>query len=266
MSTNIPITFAQISDCHLYADQQAIHYGYDVYANLREVLSVIKKNKAIEFIIFTGDLSQDHSEQSYLNFVAAVNSIAIELPIYFLAGNHDDEEYLNRFLNGKPFVNDKVIELAHWNINLIKSKSESPAGFVDCQKLDNLLNANKSADNAANKFQLLMMHHHAIDVGYFIDKHGLINKAEFWQCLAKIKNVKAIACGHIHNALTITPEVSGYSVPLYTCPATSIQFDPNAETVKNANKGAGYRVFTLHDSGYLDSHAYFIKPSGCELK
>jgi len=265
MSTRSPVTFAQISDCHLYADKQAIHYDYDVFANLCEVLSVIKKNKIVEFIIFTGDLTQDHSEQSYLNFVNAVNSLSIELPIYFLAGNHDDEEQLHRFLKGKPFDSAKVIELAHWNINLINSKSESPAGFIDCQKLDNLFKANGNTDKLPEKFQLLMMHHHAIDVGYFIDKHGLTNKAEFWQHLAKLKSVRAIACGHIHNALTILPEVSGYSVPLYTCPATSIQFDKTFYTVKNANKGAGFRIFTLYDNGDIDTQAHFIEPKGLRV-
>ena len=104
-----------------------------------------------------------------------------------------------------------------------------------------------------------MMHHHPIDVGYFIDRHGLTNKEDFWHCLGDDSQIKGIACGHVHNALTILPSESGYTIPLYTCPATSIQFDQKANTVANANKGAGYRIFTLHNDGKIVTQAHFIK-------
>lgn len=247
-------TFAQISDCHLYADRHALHYKANVFDNLVAILIDIHHNQTIEFIVFTGDLTQDHSELSYQNFVLAVKQVKINKPIYFLAGNHDDESLLSEFLSCKAFCRNKTIELAQWDIHLIKSKSDTPAGFVDCNQLNSLL----SNKDKSNKFQFIMMHHHPIDVGYFIDRHGLTNQTEFWQTLARLNNVKGIACGHVHNALTLLPEVSGYSTPVYTCPATSIQFDPISDTVKNAQKGAGYRTFTLHKNGDVEAQAYFI--------
>lgn len=251
MSTQV--CFAQISDCHLYSSKTALHHGADVYANLRVVLQAIKAQKQIEFIIFTGDLSQEHSQQSYQNFVDAVQQVNIDIAIYFLAGNHDEPHLLNKFLNDSPFCADKVIELSHWSIHLVDSKSDTPAGFVSTQQLAQL-----STHNQQNKAQLLMMHHHPIDVGYFIDRHGLNNKTEFWQYIAQLGNLKGIACGHVHNALSILPEHSQAKVPVYTCPATSIQFDQTAPTVANANLGAGYRIFTLLANGKFTAQAKFI--------
>jgi Icc protein len=253
--TTTAIRFAQISDCHLFSDRKTLHHGANVFDNLCAVLKAIKQEQQIEFIIFTGDLTQDHSHQSYQNFVDAVHQVNIEIRIYFLAGNHDDQQLLHQFLVGKPFCQDKVIKLTDWSIHLVNSKSNTPAGYVSEPELKQLL-----TDTDPTKSQLVMMHHHAIDVGYFIDNHGLNNKTEFWQYMAQIKNLKGIACGHVHNALAFFPEHSPLMVPLFTCPATSIQFDQDANTVANANKGAGYRVFSLLADGTFNTQAYFIHP------
>ena len=246
------LCFAQISDCHLFSDQKALHHGANVYDNLCAVLNAIKAQKHIELVVFTGDLTQDHMPQSYQNFADAVQQVNIEIPIYYLAGNHDDPQLLTEFLFHKPFCQDKVIQSSHWSIHLVNSKSETPAGFVDTQALGQL------SVNNNNKAQFIMMHHHPIDVGYFIDRHGLTNQAEFWQSIAQLKDLKGIACGHVHNAISILPEQSQLPVPLYTCPATSIQFDQTADTVANANQGAGYRVFHLYSNGEFRTQAHFI--------
>ena len=249
------VRFVQISDCHLFSDREALHYGANVFDNLCAVLREIKRDQQIEFIIFTGDLTQDHSQQSYQNFVDAVHQVNIGVRIYFLAGNHDNRQLLHQFLVGTPFCEDKVIKLADWSIHLVNSKSNTPAGYVTEQEFNQL-----SINSVPDKSQLVMMHHHAIDVGYFIDNHGLNNKIEFWQHMGQIKNLKGIACGHVHNALSFFPKHSQLMVPLFTCPATSIQFDQDADTVANANMGAGYRIFSLLADGTFNTQAHFIHP------
>lgn len=234
------LVIAQISDCHLFADKAALHCGVNVYQNLLAVFNDIKADKDIELIIFTGDLTQDHSVQSYQLFVEAFVSSQLTLPVYFTSGNHDDPALLNRYLTQAPFCGDKLIETKNWQLIMLNSKSDTPAGKVKKQQLAVLSKViNK------DKFQLVFMHHHAIPVGYFIDKHGLKNSESFWQVIDKFDSIKAIACGHVHRALTLLPEVTQKSTVLYTCPATSIQFDPQADTVKALPQGAGYRLFYL---------------------
>lgn len=246
-------SFAQISDCHLYGDKAALHYGVNVYLNLCNVLELIRNDPAIEFIVFTGDLTQDHSEQSYQLFYDAVKFIQVSKPIYFLAGNHDEPALFDKYLSAEPFQNIRTIANENWQIQLLGSKSATPAGVISDEESSRLLNVIDKS-----KFQFILMHHHPIDVGYFIDKHGLNKKESFYQTLNQINSLKAIGCGHIHNAFDLTLDIGTKSIPVFTCPATSIQFDIHASTVENSGKPAGFRIYELHDDGLINSRVIFI--------
>jgi len=242
---------AQLSDCHLFADVHATHFGAPVYENLIAVLRAIHADNTIDAIVFTGDLTQDHTQASYLNFVDAVRISGIEKPFYYLAGNHDDWQLLNDCLSSEVFTVSKLIESGSWQVILCDSKSDTPAGVVDQAEYlqwRQLINPNKS--------QLVFMHHHPIDVDYFIDRHGLNDKATFWQQIKSFPSIQAIACGHIHNALEIVDD-SG-EVTLYTCPATSMQFNKSHDDVSAASIVPGYRTFDLLENGQIHSQVFYV--------
>jgi Icc protein len=259
-----PVVLAQITDSHLFSSPTGLHHGHNVLENLKKVLLSLCDNSDIDVIVFTGDLTQDHTEQSYQNFVDCVHTCEITVPIYYLAGNHDEPVLLDKYFAGSPFLPNKDISFSHWQVQLVDSKSATPAGYVSQQAFVQL----KTVIDQ-HKHQLLMMHHHPIDVGYFIDKHGLQNKADFWHGINEYSNIKAIACGHVHGAMQfikpLTRQVNKTSkktfmlksakvpetVTLYTCPATSIQFDPDVDGVAALVKGPGYRLFYLHADGQL---------------
>lgn len=253
---NNPLIIAQISDSHLFADEDSLHCGKNVYQHFVSVLAEIKQNKAINYLIFTGDLTQDHSEESYQLFARAIKQNNISVPVLFLSGNHDETELLNKHLINAPFLSDKLIQNNEWQILLVESKSkviEGPAGQVD---EDELLKISGSIDN--KKRQLIFMHHHPVDVGYFIDKHGLQQADLFWKTINNHASISGIACGHIHRALTLFPDVSTGNVTVYTCPATSIQFDPLANSVQALEQGPGYRLFYLDDQKNITSSVHYI--------
>lgn len=230
-----------------------MHYGVNVYLNLCNVLEQIKKDPTIEFIVFTGDLTQDHSEKSYQNFNDAVQLAQISIPVYFLSGNHDEPELLNTYLCSEPFQNIRTISNETWQVQLLHSKSATPAGVITDEENTRLVHA---VDQS--KHQFILMHHHPLDVGYFIDKHGLNNKECFYQTLNQISSLKAIGCGHIHNAFDLTLDIGKKSIPVFTCPATSIQFDINASTVVSSGKPAGFRIHELHNDGLINSRVIFL--------
>lgn len=275
-----PIVLAQISDSHLFSSFDGMHHGHNVFVNLKKVLLSICHNPKIDYVVFTGDLTQDHSEQSYQNFAGLVRECGVAIPIYYLAGNHDEPGLLAKYFAAAPFSSDTSIEHPHWQIQLVDSKSATPAGYVSEQALAKLQSAIKQG-----KHQLVMMHHHPIDVGYFIDKHGLQNKADFWQAINDYDNIKAIACGHVHSAMqlskesepvkvvnvtnainaskaikavTTQPTAVNKAVTLYTCPATSIQFDPSVDGVAALAKGPGYRIFNLSADGNLHTDVVYL--------
>jgi len=269
---NDTLKIAQISDTHLFSDKNSLHCGANVYTNLVNVLQHIKQVEMPDAIIFTGDLTQDHTRGSYQQFVNAFQQANIQTPVYFIAGNHDEHAELNHYLLKAPFNKAKNIlhQGSEWQILLVNSKSENPSGYINKSALKEL---EENID--PDKKQLIFMHHHPIDVGYFIDTHGLKNKNDFWQYIQPFKSIKALACGHVHNAISLLPvllpvlvpvtmsspvnkpkhtvnyktEQTDYPLPLYTCPATSIQLDTLANTSKCNGQGAGYRVFELHNDG-----------------
>jgi Icc protein len=244
-----PLVIAQISDCHLFAEPQQLHCKVNVYQNLVMILHQLSKNSIIDLIVFTGDLSQDHSDKSYQLFSDAVRQAKITAPVYYLAGNHDLTAQLNQYLNGVPFCQDKQFERENWQILLLDSKSATPAGRVSqasFDKLAQLIDKEKS--------QLIFMHHHPLDVGYFIDRHGLENKTQFWQEINAIPSIKGIACGHVHRGMTMTTERAS----VYTCPATSIQFDPAVDGVSALDVGPGYRLLQLTQQGEISTELYYL--------
>jgi Icc protein len=255
------LVVAQFSDCHLFSEKNGLHHEVNVLENFKSVLASISSNPTIDYVVFTGDLTQDHSERSYQQFVEAVTAANIDVPLLYLAGNHDEHDLLAHYLVGNPFKGTKRIDSDFWQLQLINSKSSTPSGFVSEQAFTVL---NESVD--LNKHQLLMMHHHPIDVGYFIDKHGLINKKEFWHNIEQHNrqsdSVIAIACGHVHRANVINtkehfsiknPNRLQRGIDVYTCPATSIQFDPDADNVSALALGPAYRLFYLYPDGTVNS-------------
>ncbi|MFB0979481.1 MAG: metallophosphoesterase [Alteromonadaceae bacterium] len=243
---------AQITDCHLFSQTDGLHYGANVYQNLVAVLREIKSQTDIQVIVFTGDITQDHSEASYQLFVEAVLNSEINIPFYYLAGNHDEHELLDKYLSVPPFKSDKLINDPNWQVVLLNSKSDTPKGLVT---QSDLLALESIVDE--RKHQLLMMHHHPLDVGYFMDKHGLVNQTQFWQTINKFPSIKGITCGHVHQSLTLYSNHTP-SIPLFTCPATSIQFDTSKTSGASNGQSAGYRIFSLFPGGKVNSDSYFL--------
>ncbi len=239
-------TVAQFSDCHLFSDKSSKHFGANVWQNLTQVLTDIASRKNIDCAVFTGDLTQDHSELSYQYFVEAVAQAQFSIPVYFLAGNHDDKKMMAKYLTAPNFQTNSTISHDFWQLQLVDSKSDTPSGLVSQKSLTELA---QRIDN--NKFQLLMMHHHPVNIGYYIDKHGLINQQTFWQTINQLNDanmtIKAIACGHVHRA----SQLSKHQVDIYTCPATSVQFGEAKE--KMASIVPSYRLFYLNSNGTMTS-------------
>lgn len=241
-----PLVIAQFSDCHLFADQQAEHLGANVWQNLTRVLADIAQRNNIDYAIFTGDLTQDHTEASYQHFANAVKQAKIAIPVYFIAGNHDDRNLLTKHLIAPEFDTNKTISHDFWQIQLLDSKSDTPSGLVSQSSLQSL-----SQHIDKRKFQLLMMHHQPVDVGYYIDKHGLLEQDTFWRAITQLNkssmNIKAIACGHVHRAV----HLAKLNIDIYTCPATSVQFGDTKEKVDSILPS--YRLFYLESDGTLSS-------------
>ena len=102
------------------------------------------------------------------------------------------------------------------------------------------------------------MHHHPINVGYFIDRHPLVNQDMFWHSVGQLSKLQGLACGHVHQGGLLSKEHTLKACDVLTCPATSIQFDPTKETVAALALGPGYRLIELHDDGRYDTRLIYL--------
>lgn len=251
-----PIIIAQISDSHLFASKQGLHCGVNVFDNFIRILAELSAVKNLSAIFFTGDLTQDHTQASYELFNQALADSLLTVPCYYVAGNHDDAKLLTQCLLNNNVVHERFAEFNQWQVLLLNSKSETPAGLV---AKDDLARLNEQLVQVSETtHQLIFMHHHPHDVGYFIDRHGLKNQHDFWRVVNQGAQVKAIACGHVHRGQTYWPSESTNQIPLYTCPATSIQFDPNVDKVAALPLGPGYRLFTLNADGTHKTSLHYL--------
>lgn len=247
------IHIAQFSDTHLFANQTQLHVGANVFENLKRVLLSLAANKAIDIIIFTGDLTQDHTVESYKNFADLIINTPINKPVYFLSGNHDEPLLMAEQLVDFPFCSDNLIETEHWQLFLLPTKSDTPAGVVEKSALEAV-----KTKSAYNKYQWLFMHHHPVNVGYFIDRHPLLNQDDFWQAVSKQTTLRGVCCGHVHQGLDLLKEETGKLCDVLTCPATSIQFDPSIDGVAALPLGPGYRLLELRNDGSYHSDIVYL--------
>jgi Icc protein len=244
-----PVHVVQFSDCHLLADIHGKHLGANVYEHLARVLNDIKQLPIIDAIIFTGDLSQDHSLASYQHFKVLVEHTNLPVAVSIVAGNHDDITLIKQQLNTDAFSFETTLQIGSWQVNLVDSTTDSPDGFINISQLEKQLSAT-TAD-----YQLLVHHHHSLDVGYFIDRHGLINQQQYWQCCHQFPNLKAVLCGHVHQAIDLRSE---QGIAMYSCPATSVQFAKHPMNCEAAQCIPGYRLFTLTPTGEITTQIRYV--------
>ena len=85
------LRFAHITDCHLFSQLDECYFGVNCCDSLRLVLADLAQH-TLDFVVFGGDLTQDHSFASYQLFAQLVQEARLPCPVLWLPGNHDELE------------------------------------------------------------------------------------------------------------------------------------------------------------------------------
>lgn len=206
----------QISDCHLLADLDGEYQGVKPGRYLQCAIKAIASSKQQpDALILSGDLSQDHSAQSYQLLARLLAPLSC--PVLVLPGNHDDYDQLHWLTGQAPLVAATALELANWQLLLLDTKGDTPAGVFDVSRRKALAQRFQQSDTS---HFWLFSHHHPLPVGSAIDKHGWQDAAPFWQLLATEPRVQGLAHGHCHHAYSKQHQ----AIHLVGCPASSVQF------------------------------------------
>ncbi|MBB3062052.1 metallophosphoesterase [Microbulbifer rhizosphaerae] len=233
----------QFTDPHIGGRPDYQLLGLDTGHTFDEVLRAIEREQSdADILVATGDISANSSEGSYRRFLQKMQRV--EIPWYWLPGNHDNPARMNRVAPGR---HPEVVSLGDWRLLLLDSslRGQICGGLDDSQleRLEELL-----ALHAAHPLMILM-HHQPVQVGSaWIDGHMLRSgRDRFLQLIGDNPSVKAVVWGHVHQQFDSRLGHIG----LHATPSTSVQFTPGSGPFSVDEKMPGYRWFELrNDGGY----------------
>lgn len=251
------VRIAQITDTHLLANIEDDMRGVKTWYSLQKVLAEVQEYQP-DCLIFTGDLAHEGEQEAYRHLMDFIQSI--QIPSYWLAGNHDDPQLMSEILKGKYLHKDKSVSFKNWQLLLLDSFLENPEygeGKISDAQLTWLMS---ELEQHSEKFVAIALHHHVVLSGIdWLDQINVINSSEFWQIVMQYPQVQTVFFGHMHLEL----EVQVNHVKCFGTPATCTQVTPPNYEV-NPHKiqywqQPGFRLFDLEDDGIFKTKVHRIQ-------
>lgn len=226
----------QITDTHLHADPEA---RSRVGMPLRQLHAVVAhaRRQRPDALLVTGDVSEDMTPASYRHAVDAFDTLGC--PWSWIPGNHDRPEAM---VEQREFLDE--VELGSWRLVGLDSRVDGhPHGALGQAQLQALAERLVGDERPT----LLAVHHPPVAIGSaWMDAIGLEDREALWQTLAPHTQVRAILCGHIHQAFSHRHDRAQGEVSVHGCPATTDQFLAGSThfALDEASR-PGYRVIDL---------------------
>lgn len=233
----------QISDCHLFADDEHVKNAIKPRASLRRVLATAITERFPDVVIASGDLAQEPTHDVYQNFKDELHKFSAT-PQLVIPGNHDNGELMHKFFD------IELISVKGWTfIPLATYQAGLVPGYVSPKALE-LLQANLADVSQPN---LVVGHHPIFDVETsWLDKHKVGNHEAVFKILHSSPHTKAYLCGHVH--LEHDQELDG--VRQITTPSTCWQFAPQASSFRLDNLTPGWRWLELFPDGSIQTKVH----------
>ena len=255
MSRKDPVlTVLQISDTHLHAAADSRMRGVTTYATFLAVLEKAQRDPRwpVDAILATGDIVQDESRAGYERFRSALEPLGV--PVYCIPGNHDDPALMGEILMSGSFQLGGELRHGAWSVVLLSTfLAGEDAGGLGPARLSGL----KQALHAhAGQHILVAMHHHPLPMGSaWLDGVALRDAQAFWKVIDAHSDVRAVVCGHVHQASDRTRN----RVRFMSTPSTCAQFLPSSEFFALDERPPGMRWIELYDDGRIETEVTWVR-------
>lgn len=235
------LVIAQLSDLHLTGQM-----GTD--PSYQRFLSCLQGAvRHAQFLLLTGDLVNDGKQEGYDWLFSALNNTGLEYAC--LAGNHDvtvvkhphlpypKRQFLPTAMDNR-LIKRQCVVLGDWRLVCLNSaKAGCEYGELTTQDLWWL-----EQQLATAMPTLIALHHPPIKVGSaWIDTLKLCNHEAFLKLIQRFDHVRAVVCGHVHQAHTYSQD----HFNILTCPAVSRQFLPFSDEFAIDTRPSGFRLLAL---------------------
>ncbi len=240
------IHLLQLTDTHLFAPKDGCLLGVNTAESFSAVVEdIINTHVEFDAILATGDISQDHSHESYVRFVEGIKPL--KQRCYWLPGNHDYKPEMFSVLPTPQVVCEPHVVLNdHWQVIMLDSQvSGVPHGRLNHEQLALLDNA---LQQHPDKWSLIILHHHPVLAGsQWLDQHTLKDSQDFWDVVTRYDKVSGVLCGHIHQELDVMRE----GVRVLATPSTCVQFKPQSSQFCVDTRSPGWREIELCADGQI---------------
>lgn len=258
MQSNGTLSVLQLTDLHLFAKEGTCLLGIDTMQSFCAVVNKIKElNRFFDFIIVTGDISQDYSAESYQLFSELISPLKGH--IFFLPGNHDDGPLMYRMLGHYGINTNKHIVSGNWQFILLNSEVYGVAhGWLQREELDFM---QECIYQYPDLYTVICVHHLPRLVGSrWLDTQTMHNQDEFNSIIHRLnhtKKIKLVLSGHVHQEY----DCMHGDIRYISSPSTSIQFAPQSCYFALELKGPGFRYLTFHSDGNIQTDVYRLDDS-----
>jgi Icc protein len=247
LGQNKTLKVLQFTDTHFFKDPSHKLLGVETSSSFAEVYKAANLSHGTpDFYLFTGDMSQDETEESYRRLAEAMH--AADAPCYFLPGNHDRRQEMERGLifPKSHFKIDRQVIKGNWQIILLDSLIEGEVGgHLDSNELKFLQNC---LESHSELHALVCLHHHPVPMGaQWLDQIGVDNGKEFMNLISEFEQVKGVLWGHVHQEFNAMHN----GVTLMATPSTCVQFKARSNDFGVDAVPPGFRWLELDPDGTI---------------
>lgn len=237
-----PLSVAQVTDLHLFANEDQELLGVSTTQSFQAVIERLSLQPQLDLLLLTGDLSQDGTPESYerlQNFLSPLS-----LPAYWLPGNHDCLSAMQQVLNRAPISPCKAFKQNGWHFVLLNS---GVPGFMHGHlSSETLFTLDLRLRLTGNQHTVVALHHPPFVVNSdWLDASRLQNPEELFAVLDRHPQVKLVIFGHIHQDFSQQRQ----GVHYLGTPSSSIQFEPQSSNFSLACSEPGFRLLNLYPDG-----------------
>lgn len=232
----------QISDCHLFSEPTKVGYvDINPFQTLRAVLTDAVKETP-DLILFTGDISGDCSEQSYLHLQSLMQEMGFTQKIVrMIPGNHDAPDLMQKVFGSTSCQFESHEDFGDWRLHYLNSHYKGTQGSVSSERLQIL---EESIQGAPQQHHIVTVHHHPLDCIHWMDKHDWIDRDKFLQLMHLLPKPVRVLYGHVHHDFHRVFNGQEY----YACPSSCWQW-ALTEEFGVSDLLPGYRMIELGENG-----------------
>lgn len=261
------LRFVHISDTHINPDMSYTN-KYAAYHPMVGMNALIEEINHLpftpDFVLHTGDVAFDPFPEAY-EYIKQVMA-RIKYPIYYLVGNHDHPEMLQRILLNRTQVQPHLnyeFEVNGVQIAVLDSKvpgSDHPAGYVTAEQLAWLEGICSAQDDRP---LVIAVHHNVVkvEIPWLDDFMRMKNGEEFHQVVAKARHrVRGVFHGHIHQNIDVLRDGVLYSAAASPwCQFVVHPAPDNDRTTPDTTALPGYSIVSLtRTQTYIRRHTFRV--------